>query len=29
VFPEILELWGENMMAQVEAKKGFAEVSGK
>lgn len=29
VLPEILELWGENMMAQVEAKKGLAEVSGK
>ncbi len=29
VLPEILELWGKNMMAQVEAKKGLAEVSGK
>ena len=29
VLPEILELWGENMMPQVEEKKRLAEVSGK
>lgn len=29
VLPEILELWGENIVAQVEAKKGLAEVNGK
>ena len=29
VLPEILELWGENLMTDVEAKKGLAEVSGK
>lgn len=29
VLPEILELWGENLMTDVQAKKGLAEVSGK
>lgn len=29
VLPEILELWGENMEAQVEAKKGPAKVKGR
>lgn len=29
VLPEILELWGENLMTDVEAKKELAEVSGK
>lgn len=29
VLPQILELWGENMMTDVQAKKGLAEVSGK
>lgn len=29
VLPEILELWGTNMLTDVEAKKGLAEVSGK
>jgi hypothetical protein len=29
VLPQILELWGENMMTEVQAKKGLAEVSGK
>ena len=29
VLTEILELWGENLMTDVEAKKGLAEVSGK
>ena len=29
VLPELLELWGENLMTDVEAKKGLAEVSGK
>ena len=29
VLPEILELWGTNMMTDIEAKKGLAEVSGK
>ena len=29
VLPEILELWGENLQTQVQAKKGLAEVSGK
>ena len=27
VLPEILELWGSNMMTDIEAKKGLAEVS--
>lgn len=29
VLPQILELWGENLMTDVKAKKGLAEVSGK
>lgn len=29
VLPEILELWGSNLMTDVQAKKGRAEVSGK
>ena len=29
VLPEILELWGSNLMTDVQAKKGLAEVSGK
>lgn len=29
VLPKILELWGENLMTDVQAKKGLAEVSGK
>ena len=29
VQPEILELWGSNMLTDIEAKKGLAEVSGK
>ena len=29
VLPEILELWGTNMLTDVTAKKGLAEVSGK
>ncbi len=29
VLPEILELWGENMKAEVESKKRLAEVSAK
>jgi len=29
VLPEILELWGSNLVTDVQAKKGFAEVSGK
>lgn len=29
ILPQILELWGENMMTEVQAKKGLAEVSGK
>lgn len=29
VLPEILELWGDNLMTDVQAKKGLAEVSGK
>lgn len=29
VLPQILELWGENMMTDVASKKGLAEVSGK
>ncbi len=29
VLPQILELWGENMMTEVKAKKELAEVSGK
>ena len=29
VLPEILTLWGENLITDVEAKKGLAEVSAK
>ena len=29
VLPQILELWGENLMTDVRAKKRLAEVSGK
>ena len=29
VLPEILELWGSNMMTDIEAKKGLAGVSGR
>ena len=29
VLPQILELWGDNLMTDVEAKKGLAEVNGK
>ena len=29
VLPEILELWGANLVTDVEAKKELAEVSGK
>lgn len=29
VLSEILELWGSNLMTDVQAKKDFAEVSGK
>lgn len=29
VLPQILELWGENMMTDVKAKKELAEVSGR
>ena len=29
VLPQILELWGENMMTDVASKKGLAEVNGK
>ncbi len=29
VLPEILTLWGENLITDVEAKKELAEVSGK
>jgi hypothetical protein len=29
VLPEILELWGSNLVTDVQAKKDFAEVSGK
>lgn len=29
VLPQILELWGDNLMTEVQAKKGMAEVSGK
>ena len=29
VLPEFLELWGSNLMTDVQAKKGLAEVSGK
>ena len=29
VLPQILELWGDKLMTDVQAKKGLAEVSGK
>ena len=29
VLPQSLELWGDNLMTDVQAKKGLAEVSGK
>ena len=29
VLPQILELWGENLMTEVEAKKELAEVNGR
>lgn len=29
ILPEILKLWGENMVAEVESKKNFAQVSGR
>ena len=29
VLPQILELWGDNLMTDVQAKKRLAEVSGK
>lgn len=29
VLPQILELWGQNMITDVQAKKELAEVSGK
>ena len=29
VLPQILELWGENLMTEVQEKKGLAGVSGK
>lgn len=29
ILPQILELWGENMVADVKAKKGLAGVNGK
>ena len=29
VLPQILELWGDNIVTDVQAKKGLAEVSGK
>ena len=29
VLPQILELWGDNLMTEVTAKKGLAEVNGK
>ena len=29
VLPQILELWGDNLMTDVQAKKGLAEASGK
>ena len=29
VLPEILELWGTNMLTDIESKKGLAEVSAK
>ena len=29
VLPQILELWGDNLLTEVEAKKSLAEVNGK
>ena len=29
ILPEILKLWGENMVAEVEGKNNFAQVSGR
>ena len=29
ILPEILELWGSNLMTDIETKKGYAEVSGR
>lgn len=29
VLPQILELWGDNLMTDVAAKKGLAEVNGR
>lgn len=29
IMPQLLELWGDNVMTEVAAKKGLAEVSGK
>ena len=29
VLPLILELWGDNLVTEVEAKKGLAEVNGR
>ena len=29
VLPQILELWGDNLVTEVEAKKGLAEVNGR
>ena len=29
VLPQILELWGDNLLTEVEAKKGLAEVNGR
>ena len=29
ILPEILKLWGENMAAEIESKKNFAQLSGK
>ena len=29
IMPQLLELWGDNVMAEVQAKKGLAEASGK
>ena len=29
IMPQLLELWGDNVMTDVAAKKGLAEVSGK
>ena len=29
ILPEILELWGSNMLTDIDSKKELAEVSGK